>query len=581
MSYAPLASPAFTGTPIAPTATAGTNTTQIATTAFVVANALANPNPTLKGTTNFQTTGGTQLAHVDGTTGNYINDRGGGGDTYVGNLAGPNHTGQFSTFVGYQAGQNITTGDQNTALGVRTLNAATGSCSSNTAVGYGAMWDATTACNSNTAVGYNAMTGAANYATTSNNTAAGANALGAIGSNASGNAALGAQAGSINATGNNNTYVGYQAGNSGGGAPTRNTYVGYNANDNTAANYTQSTALGANARITASNQIVLGTATETTSIPGILAVTGAAIFGTIPTTQTATAGDNSTKVATTTFVQNALQSGLATCNGRLTLRSGDPVNAPGSSGGTLYFTPFNGNIIALYDGSTSWGFLTFAEKSLAVPVSTGVYDLFAYNNAGVVALETQAWTNISTRASNLAFQDGVYVKVGATTRRYLGTFYSASGTVSDIKAARNLFSYYNRVGKVVYNQDPGPDYPYTSIANVMSPMHSGSTGWRIYVVVGVQDNAIDIKVSTLFTPNTADVRYYIGVGLNQTTANNANYGVWRMDLLNIPMSLYTGSLSSPPLGYNFYNGLEQLTAGTSGTAFPTQATCGISGYWSC
>lgn len=36
-SYAPLASPALTGTPTAPTATAGTNTTQLATTAFVTA----------------------------------------------------------------------------------------------------------------------------------------------------------------------------------------------------------------------------------------------------------------------------------------------------------------------------------------------------------------------------------------------------------------------------------------------------------------------------------------------------------------------------------------------------------------
>lgn len=44
-SYAPLASPAFTGTPTAPTASAGTNTTQIATTAFVttaVSNAVAS-----------------------------------------------------------------------------------------------------------------------------------------------------------------------------------------------------------------------------------------------------------------------------------------------------------------------------------------------------------------------------------------------------------------------------------------------------------------------------------------------------------------------------------------------------------
>ena len=34
-SRAPLASPTFTGTPAAPTASAGTNTTQVATTAFV------------------------------------------------------------------------------------------------------------------------------------------------------------------------------------------------------------------------------------------------------------------------------------------------------------------------------------------------------------------------------------------------------------------------------------------------------------------------------------------------------------------------------------------------------------------
>lgn len=48
---APLASPALTGTPTAPTATLGTNTTQIATTAFVIANAGAggftNPMTTL------------------------------------------------------------------------------------------------------------------------------------------------------------------------------------------------------------------------------------------------------------------------------------------------------------------------------------------------------------------------------------------------------------------------------------------------------------------------------------------------------------------------------------------------------
>lgn len=45
--YALLASPALTGTPTAPTATVGTNTAQIATTAFVLANAITSSSPTI------------------------------------------------------------------------------------------------------------------------------------------------------------------------------------------------------------------------------------------------------------------------------------------------------------------------------------------------------------------------------------------------------------------------------------------------------------------------------------------------------------------------------------------------------
>lgn len=53
---APLADPTFTGTPIAPTAGSGTNTTQIATTAFVTA-ALSGYAQTLGGLTDVNTTG--------------------------------------------------------------------------------------------------------------------------------------------------------------------------------------------------------------------------------------------------------------------------------------------------------------------------------------------------------------------------------------------------------------------------------------------------------------------------------------------------------------------------------------------
>ena len=54
-SYAPLASPTFTGVPAAPTATNGTNTTQIATTAYVVTYAAPLASPTFTGTPTLPT----------------------------------------------------------------------------------------------------------------------------------------------------------------------------------------------------------------------------------------------------------------------------------------------------------------------------------------------------------------------------------------------------------------------------------------------------------------------------------------------------------------------------------------------
>jgi len=65
-AYAPLASPTFTGTPAAPTATAGTNTTQLATTAFVATSFAPLASPALTGTPSAPTaafnTSTTQLA---------------------------------------------------------------------------------------------------------------------------------------------------------------------------------------------------------------------------------------------------------------------------------------------------------------------------------------------------------------------------------------------------------------------------------------------------------------------------------------------------------------------------------------
>jgi len=69
--YATLASPAFTGVPTAPTASSGTNTTQLATTAFVTASPTIN-QPNLVGITNGGNANAGSIGEYVSATGNAI-----------------------------------------------------------------------------------------------------------------------------------------------------------------------------------------------------------------------------------------------------------------------------------------------------------------------------------------------------------------------------------------------------------------------------------------------------------------------------------------------------------------------------
>jgi hypothetical protein len=182
-----------------------------------------------------------------------------------------------------------------------TVGMGGGAISSNTVFGNAALQINTTGV-SNCAFGYNALTlnttGQANcafgqYALASNTTSESNSAFGhdalaynttgiynngfgraAIKFNTTGNSnnAVGQAALRNNTTGSANTAIGSQAGfNNVLDACSYNTFLGATTDLDAATNaWTKSTAIGYNAKITASNQIVLGTASETVSIPGSL-----------------------------------------------------------------------------------------------------------------------------------------------------------------------------------------------------------------------------------------------------------------------------------------------------------------------
>lgn len=222
------------------------------------------------------------------------------------------------------------------------------------------------------------------------------------------------------------------------------------------------------------------------------------------------------------------------CQGRLTLTTVTPVTTSDvMAATTVYFTPYLGDLLALYDGSNGWKTYNFTEISVAVPSTLfKLFDVFVYDNSGTPTLETLDWNQSTgsittpgisnatpmvvtstghglsngdlvgisgavgntaangkiwtvsavtantfaltggtgngawtsggtwykipnTRATSLVLQNGVLVKSGATTRRYLGTLMTTgtSGQTEDSLLNRLCWNLYNQVLRGLYKAD--------------------------------------------------------------------------------------------------------------------------------
>lgn len=157
------------------------------------------------------------------------------------------------------------------------------------------------------------------------------------------------------------------------------------------------------------------------------------------------------------YISGALTTAMALIDGvgitpqlRLSLVSGNPISLTDSSSvGTVYYTPYNGSAIQLYNGS-NWEVFALSELSLSLTATQDKnYDIFIDYNAGTpqMVLGT-AWTNDTTRADALAYQNGRLVKSGTAAYLYVGTIRAnGTNTTIDTEALRYVYNYYNRIRK--------------------------------------------------------------------------------------------------------------------------------------
>lgn len=250
------------------------------------------------------------------------------------------------------------------------------------------------------------------------------------------------------------------------------------------------------------------------------------------------------------------------CDFRLSLVSGSPVPTADQTAKTiLYMTPYKGTRIALYNtGTSKWTLYNSSEMNLTPTLAASKpYDVFCYDNSGTPTLEVLVWTDDTNRATALTTQDGVYVKTGDASRRYIGTIYSnASSQMTDSDAFRHVWNYYNRVARPMRNAAEGTDSWTYSTATWREA--NGATDNRLDYVCGVSEDAVDVTVRGSAGHSSSSIAAGVGIGVDSTTTDSAHEKQTGSNMTNFLQTFLAHYNGFPGVGRHFLVWLERAVA---------------------
>lgn len=248
--------------------------------------------------------------------------------------------------------------------------------------------------------------------------------------------------------------------------------------------------------------------------------------------------------------------GAMVADGRLTLQTATPVpNGNLTAQTTLYYTPFIGERLTLYDG-TKWQPYTFTEPSISLAAIANAtnYDVFGYLSSGTPALELLAWSTDLVRATVLARSVGIWIKSGDPTRRFLGTIRgSAAGQCEDSLTTSPsrafVWNAYNRVMRFI-NILNGTAHNYNS-ATIQS--WNADDTIRFEWVTGLQEEAIAHHIQGDVAAITDTQVAQIGIGIDTNSAITSSAALSR-----VAQNLVVGvqHIHMPSIGYHFAQAVE-------------------------
>ncbi len=264
--------------------------------------------------------------------------------------------------------------------------------------------------------------------------------------------------------------------------------------------------------------------------------------------------------------------------GRLTLVDNDPVPTADQSNKTsLFFEPYNGDLIALFNGN-DWRLfslgsgVTITNGGLAVDTN---YDVFLFDSSGTLTLQLIAWTDATNRATAITRQNGIFVKSGDTGKRFLGTLRtvddSSTAKFEDSKQKRFVVNYQNRIWVVAFREETTDSWAEAG-NGTWSTVNADGAVWKWETIIPVSGEYPWEAVASLLANMAAGEGYVVAVDEGWTSGvPSRQTGEWGRVINNNLASETKPAIahykSNPAEGYRFLQAVETTTSAGSVSVF--------------
>lgn len=294
--------------------------------------------------------------------------------------------------------------------------------------------------------------------------------------------------------------------------------------------------------------------------------------------------------------------------GRLTLSTGVPVMTTSVTGATtIYYTPYVGRYVPLYNGTT-WTMTDIggelsqttsdSTKSPAAVTTNSNYDLFVWSDSGTYrCTRGPAWSSDTSRGTGagtteLERVNGILVNKIAITNgpaaqrgTYVGTVRTNGSSQCDfifptiattpVAGAFNVWNMYHRRTVIGTLGDSTATWTYNSTT---WREIAGNTTARCAFVIGIEEDAVDCKMTGFSTSASTGDFALLGFGVDSTSAQSGVAGS-HVNTASNSSPNSTAYYASTFLGYHYIAMIERVTAAQTATIFgqsvSTQVTAAV------